>query len=256
MNRFYLPVLIFVLFIGLCNLAFGQGKENERKRGETGKIEVKRGEKFDFVFNRTAIIPINTPDSVAFDASRSSSSFLGISFNLPIGKTKAVALKVEPGVTWQRITYDGNNENKYFPLLFRSPQDTTRKYLWERHKGIFAETALGIRFNLYRNVDDKVKLFAEIGGSGGYMFASSYKRRSISPTNGKFVTEKFHKERSLRPYRYGAYFRFGTNWGSIYTYYRFSDVYEDGPYRHPDLDFREVDHPNIGRLEIGFSLLF
>lgn len=244
------PIFLILLMSSLC-FTGAYAQKNRKERGESGKFKIRRGEKFDFVFNRTIIVPLNMPDSVAMDATGSSSTFVGFSFNLPLGKK--IALKAEPGINWQRITYDGSNSEKYFP---RDAEFTD--YIWERHKGVFAECALGIRFNLKRNFDDKVKLFAELGGSGGIMVSSSYKRRGY-PGTGSLYTERFHNEPNLRPYRYGSYLRFGTNWGTFYAYYRFSEVYKEGLYRHPDYfqtSGLEVAYPLISPLELGFSLLF
>ncbi|MCB9233260.1 MAG: outer membrane beta-barrel protein [Bacteroidia bacterium] len=254
-----LLILSFLMLIGAGSNCFAQTSDdpnNTAKLAPKQKIMVSGNEKFDLMVSSTFLIPtgIADRDSFPWDASRSGALSLAMSFNFPIGSV--VAFKIEPRATWHKLTFR-NNVKKVFP-------SDTNLYAIERFRGFYAETPIGFRINLVRNLDEKVKLFAEFGGIIGYNLGGTFKRRVNDDKNRKLWTEKYHQFDDFNPWRYGPYVRLSTNWIGIHAFYRMSDLYRadrvfwdpagTGKFENNGSNYSYA-YPKISPLEIGIFLM-
>lgn len=247
-----LPAAITFLLLLVAGIAFGQQGDNEAGRIEKKKIPITGSERFDVMFGRGVLIPMDRDliDTVPYDPARSGSFSLGASFNFPFGKV--FAIRLEPRGTWQKLHYL-DDPNKTFPT------DSGNVYAFEKHRSFYPEVGIGFKFNLYRDEEEKVKLFTEIGGSFGYNTGGTYKRRSSYTTSNGTVTnrtEKIHHVDDFEQLRYGLYFRAGTNWGAFQIFYRASDIFDlSKQYNHPDRGNVPVSYPKIPPIEVGIVFL-
>ncbi len=239
-------------FLGGNPFSVAAQDDNEGNEIRRTKIPITGSERFDVMFGRGILIPMDREllDTVPFDPARSGSFSLGASFNFPFGK--AIAIRLEPRATWHKLHYQDFPEKTF-------PTDSNDIYVFEKHKSFYPEVGLGIKVNVYRDEEEKVKLFAEFGGVFGINTGGSYKRRSqvmTSNASRAMLTEKVNRLDDLEPFRFGFYGRAGTNWGAFQVFYRISDLFDlSKQYNHPDRGNTPVSYPKIPPVEAGLVFL-
>jgi hypothetical protein len=235
-----LPIMI-LLALGLR----AQAQENEAQPIEND-IRISSGEKFDFIFTRGLLVPgANLPaDTAPLYTSTSGSYSFGFGFGIPL--KKAVAIRLEPRLTWHNLNFQ-QNANKTFPT------DSGNVFVYERIRSFYAEMPLGLRFNLARNTEDKVRLFTEVGFSGGLLLSSAAKSRT--GTGIDRVTVKRHDVWGMNRLRYGPYFRFGTNWIAFHAAYRMTPIFDENKRYLEPKSQTAAPFPKFPKLELGFSVM-
>lgn len=216
------------------------------------KLPVTGGEKTDLTFTRSLII--GSVDSVPFDVTRSGTYSLGIGYGIPLGRS--VEIKFEPRVTWLKIFYRPVAE-KNFPS-----QGTDSSLVYEKQRSFYLELPVGLKFKLARNADDRYKILLEGGFSFGLNLGSTAKiRREVDQDlNGTFDTRqtlKVHKIPDINALRYGPYVRVGTNWISIYAFYRMTEIFdpEETFGEDPTTGLGGRAYPKFPQIEFGFSIM-
>lgn len=243
---------VFFLFSFLVCVGMNaqSSSDNEAVR-VNDRVPVAGSEKTDFIFSRTFMV--GTVDGVDFDQARSGSYSLGFGYGIPIGKT--VEIKFEPRATWQKIVFrEFSDTTKYFPS-----SATGQDMVYEKLRAFYVEAPIGIKLKLARNAEDKYKLLLEGGFSFGFNAGSTFKTRmkvdadSNPDDNESRATFKVNYIDHLNVLRYGPYGRIGTNWISIYGFYRLSDIFDDTQmFTTPTGD---VAYPKFPTLELGLSII-
>jgi hypothetical protein len=214
------------------------------------KVPVTGNENFDILFTRSVMI--SNLDSSRFDATRSGGYSLGIGYGVPLGKS--LLLKFEPRVTWFKLYFNGDQEQKWYPST-----DTSATLIYEKQRASYLEVPVSFKFKLARNLVDRYKLLLEAGFVFGHRLASTYKTRHYSSIDtlgnvkGPKVTVKTNSIQNLSQYRFGPFVRFGTNWLSLYGFYRMSDLFR------PERKFVETSgsqrpYPSFPKLEVGITI--
>jgi hypothetical protein len=214
------------------------------------KIPVTGNENFDILFTRSVMV--GNVDTARFESSRSGAYSIGIGYGLPLGK--ALLLKFEPRVTWFKLYYAGGTDNKWFPT-----PDTSATLVYEKTRISYLEVPVSLKFKLARNYTDRYKLLLEAGFVFGKRLTSTFKTRhytSVDATGnllGPKITVKTNLVEDVSQIRFGPFVRLGTNWLSIYGFYRMSDIYRS--YRKFDLPTGgSTKYPGFPRLEVGVTI--
>lgn len=239
-------ILAMGLFLSCMGTGFTQTTDNEAVKVEPSN-PISAGEKFDLIIQRNVLLSNAMPDSVPVDPTRSGSISLGFSYGIPLGKF--AAFKFEPRLTWHTLHYTPTGA-KTFPSVGDS------LLVWERQRNTYIESAGGFKFNLVRNVEDKVKLFLEVGAFGGYQVGNFLKVRreaDLGSNRTVRITSKYDPVENTQKLRYGLYGRLGTNWIALVMQYRMSDIFKDNgtTYLYPGVNYR---YPEIANLEIGVTV--
>lgn len=250
---------ILVFSFAGANLLMAQDNPSNEARPIQNDIRISSGEKFDFIFTRGLLVPGGDIPAASSPLIISSSGSYSIGLGFAIPLKKAVAIRFEPRLTWNSLNFQ-QTDGKTFPsdslgnyFIKNFPLDTANAIAYERIRSFYAELPLGIRFNLARNEDDKVRLFTEFGFSGGYLISSALKARK--GTGIDRVTIKAHDVPGLSRLRYGPYFRFGTNWIALHAFYRLPGVFSDKRYYADPLTKEPVAFPLFPKLELGFVIM-
>lgn len=242
---------LFLLSMFACiALSAQSSSENEALR-VNDRVPVAGSEKTDLIFSRTFFV--GTVDGVDFDQARSGSYSLGIGYGIPIGKS--VEIKFEPRATWQKIVFrQFSDSTKYFPSSSMGAE-----MIYEKLRAFYVEVPVGVKLKLARNAEDKYKLLLEGGFSFGFNSGSTFKSRfSVDADDDpndmeSRATVKVNNFQGFSSLRYGPYGRIGTNWISIYGFYRLSDVFDDSMmFSTPNGD---VAFPKFPALELGLSII-
>ncbi|MBP6489088.1 MAG: outer membrane beta-barrel protein, partial [Ilumatobacteraceae bacterium] len=209
-------------------------------------IRISSGEKFDFIFTRGLLVPgAGLPSDTAPLLTSSSGSYsFGFGFSIPL--KKAAAIRFEPRLTWNSLNFQQTPEKTF-------PTDSGNVFVYERVRSFYGEMPLGIRFNLARNDEEKVRLFTELGFSAGYLFSSASKART--GTGIDRVTVKRHDVWGMNRTRLGPYFRFGTNWIAFHASYRMTNVFNDNKRYLDPKSQTAVPFPHFPKLEMGFCVM-
>lgn len=230
-------------------MAFGQSTDNAAIQIDK-KIRVTGSEKSDFIFTRSLLV--GQVDGVPFDVTRSGAYSLGFGYGFPIGKV--FEFKLEPRVLWYKLFF-APSPQKWYPS-----SDSSNLLIFEKQRITYLELPIGIKFKLARNVVDRYKLLFEGGFSMGVQVFSSSKNRSYASANSNIdgarpkVTTKTNHIIDLADTRFGPYARIGTNWISLYGFYRMTEVFKNGrTYANPD-GLTSRKYPIFPRLEVGISL--
>ncbi len=231
----------------------GQATDQNMARPKSDKIPVTGSEKVDIIFSRTFMF--GNADSASLAQGRSGSYSFGIGYGIPLGRS--VEIKFEPRVTWQKLVFTENSSDstKFFPSTARGSD-----YVYEKLRMAYVEVPLGFKFKGARNAEDKYKFLFEAGFSFGFNVGGTAKSRFDvdSDGNGSLdakLTTKVNNIPDLNELRYGPYARLGTNWISIYGFYRMTEIYnEDARFPTPTTVSGERAYPKFPKLEIGFSI--
>ncbi len=237
---------LFILML-LSSNAFGQTTPPLKV---DKKIPVTGNENFDFIFTRSVMIG-NVP-TARIEGTRSGAYSFGIGYGLPVGK--ALLLKFEPRITWFKLYYQSGQEDKWLPSA-----DTSATLISEKQRVSYLEVPVSLKFKLARNLVDRYKLLLEAGFNFGWKLGSTSKVRRYSDVDsvgtfiGPKITTKVNAIEDLSMFRFGPYARLGTNWLSVYGFYRMSEVFRT--YRKFSLpDGTSRAYPIYPRLEIGVSI--
>ncbi|MEM0998020.1 MAG: hypothetical protein AAGN35_13095 [Bacteroidota bacterium] len=249
MKKLYSLLAVLVLLAVAAPTAHAQNDNSNNAVKINDRLPVSGGEKTDFVFTRSFLAGA-TPDGAPYATARSGIWAIGFGYGFPIGKV--MEIKLEPRAAWHKLVFTAS-PGKTFPTA-----DTSTTLVYEKIRSFYIEVPLGLKFKLARNADDKYKLLLEGGFSFGFNAGSTFKTRSEvdQDDNGSFesrLTTKLRNVQELNSLRYGPYARIGTNWISIYGFYRLTDVFD--PNAKIGDDVTGVDYPVFPALEIGFSLM-
>lgn len=213
------------------------------------KIPVSGNENFDFIFTRSVMV--GNVDSAAFEATRSGCYSLGIGYGLPIGKT--LLLKFEPRVTWFKTYFNRTGTDKWFPS-----SDTDSTLIYEKQRVAYLEVPVSFKLKLARNNVERYKLLFEAGFVFGARLSGTAKTKHFSSISangtlqGPKITVKTGGIQDQNRFRYGPFARIGTNWVSLYGFYRMSDVFRtDRQFQLPSGATRA--YPSFPRLEVGIT---
>lgn len=240
-------LILFSLFLSMAVVA-QSSNDNEAVR-LTDRTPVAGSEKTDLIFTRTFFA--GSVDGVDFDPARSGSFSLGFSYGIPIGQV--VEIKIEPRATWQKLVFrEFGDSAKYFPSSAVGDE-----MVYEKIRAFYVEAPIGIKLKLARNAENKYKFLLEGGFSFGFNAGSTFKTRmnvnaDDNPDLESVGTYKVNNVQHLSSLRYGPYGRIGTNWISIYGFYRLTDVFDAGEmFSTPSGD---VAYPKFPNLELGLSI--
>lgn len=194
---------------------------------------------------------VGNVDSAAFEATRSGAYSLGIGYGLPLGKT--LLLKIEPRVTWFKTYYNRTSATKWFPS-----NDTAATLIYEKQRIAYLEVPVSFKLKLARNNVERYKLLFEAGFVFGARISGTAKTKHYSSVSasgallGPKITTKTGGIQDVNNFRYGPFARIGTNWVSLYGFYRMSDVFRgDRQYALPSGGTRA--YPSFPRLEVGIT---
>lgn len=256
MHKRFFSLSFFLILLGLA-LSM-QAQNNTARPVPPQKKPVRGGERFDVIFSRGILFSFGLPDSVPINPSRSGPLSVGFAYNIPLGRI--TALRIEPMVTWQKITYRKTTE-KTFPTA-----DTTSDLILEKQRMFYAELPLAVKFNIRRNADAKVSFYLEGGWLTGYNLASSFKTRReidqpVNPvgTSRTKITEKVQDIEGLESFRYGPFFRLGTRFVAFNFFYRLSHIFDqDATYTRIDNNGNTITgkFPKFYPLELSFMFVF
>ena len=226
-----------------------QAQNNEAIKIED-KLPVSSGEKTDITFTRALLI--GSADGAPFENARSGVYSVGIGYGIPIGG-KVLELKIEPRATWHKLYFEQDTA-RWFPMR---GIDTSVTRVYEKMRAFYIEMPVGLKFKLARNAEDKYKLLIEAGFSIGFNTGSTSKIRNEHDSDGDGTldtkqTIKTHSVPDVNRWRYGPYFRFGTNWGSLYGFYRMSELFD--PNATFNSEGTERSYPAFPQIEIGLSI--
>ena len=241
--------LFLSLFVYVAALAQTSNENQALKVND--RVPVAGSEKTDLIFTRTFFA--GTVEGVDFDGARSGSYSLGVGYGIPIGNS--VEIKLEPRATWQKLVFrEFSDTTKYFPSSL-----TGSEMIYEKLRAFYVEVPVGVKLKLARNAENKYKLLLEGGFSFGFNAGSTFKSRfsvdaDSDPNDMESrATVKVNNFEGFNSLRYGPYGRIGTNWISIYGFYRLSDVFDDTMmFNTPSGD---VAFPKFPQLELGLSII-
>ncbi len=236
----------FTILVSIFSFVWlsGQKTDQNMTRPKSAKLPVSGSEKVDFIFSRTFMV--GDADSTSITQGRSGSYSIGIGYGIPLGRT--VEIKFEPRVTWQKLVFTENTDStKFFPS-----SATGSDYIYEKLRMAYVEVPIGFKIKGARNAEDKYKFLFEAGFSFGFNVGSTSKSRfNVDSLNAKLTT-KVSNIPDLNELRYGPYIRLGTNWISIYSFYRMTEIYNEE--KRFDSPTGERSYPKFPMLEIGFSI--
>lgn len=244
--------LFFTLCLLLLTFSWSHSQDNNALKVDK-KIPVTGSEKFDIVFTRS--IPIGKVQGVPYEVTRSGTYSIGMSYGIPMGKS--LELKFEPRLLWHKLLFTAA-EDKWFPS-----SDTSETLIYEKQRVSYFEVPVALKFKLARNLLDKYRFLMEMGFVFGRRLGSTSKTRHYSDVDsmgnvlGPKITVKINRIDHLNPFRFGPFLRIGTNWASVYAFYRMSDLFQPNrkfldPYA-PPFAIR-VPYPHFSKLEIGVTL--
>lgn len=193
-------------------------------QGEFGRVEqvpdtnwrkqANSGERFDLVFERGFLIPTNQPDSVPLSIARSGSYFIGASINLLFAERWR--LRIQPGVSIFKMTFQ-QSAGKTYP----TPADSLSE---EKIRNSYIELPIGVAYVLNRDEQFRTVSFLELGIRPGVFLASSYKW--TTQLNGEQAKVKLPLNDDFNWFRLGAYAKVTYRFLGFYTYYRFSELFQ------------------------------
>ncbi len=246
MKYAFLPILISLF--SFMNL-HAQTSDQNIAQPRDSDIPVAGSEKVDLIFSRTFMF--GDANGTAYSEGRSGSYSLGIAYGIPIGG-RVFEIKIEPRVTWQKLVFTSADSGKVFPSAIYGSN-----YVYEKLRMSYVEVPLGIKIKGARNAEDKYKFLFEAGFSFGFNVGSTAKTRLEVDSDGSGdldarQTVKVNNIPDLEELRYGPYARLGTNWISIYGFYRMTDIF-DASSQFPSVN-GDINYPSFPKLELGLSI--
>lgn len=244
-HAFFTTLIIFFTFLTLS----GQSTDQNVARPKSDRIPVAGSEKVDLIFSRTFMFA--NADSADIAQGRSGSTSFGIGYGIPLGR--AVEIKFEPRITWQKLVFtETGDSSKFFPTAY-APDN----YVFEKLRMAYVEVPVGFKFKGARNAEDKYKFLFEAGFSFGFNVSSTYKSRYEVDLDGNGSldakqTTKVSNVLDLNELRYGPFGRIGTNWISIYGFYRMTEIFDEE--KQVTTPTRTRDYPKFPKLELGVSI--
>lgn len=237
---------LITVFSFVCLSA--QTSDQNVARPKSEKIPVAGSEKVDLIFSRTFMFGDANGADIA--QGRSGSYSLGIGYGIPLGR--AVEIKFEPRVTWQKLVFTEGDADKYFPSSAFGED-----YIYEKLRMGYVEVPIGFKFKGARNAEDKYKFLFEAGFSFGFNVSSTAKARYQVDSIGNNavdarLTTKVNNIPDLNELRYGPFARIGTNWISIYGFYRMTPIFDEEEQFFTPLGNRA--YPTFPQLELGVSI--
>lgn len=240
--------VIFFFWMGLLAAASlnAQGSTSNLKVDK--KIPVTGSERFDFVLTRSVLL--GRVQGTPYETARSGAFSFGVGYGIPFGKS--LELKFEPRVTWHKLYFEPT-PGKWFPSA-----DSSVSLIFEKQRVSYAELPVSFKFKLARNLVDRYKLLIEAGFVFGRRIGSVYKQRYSYPAvdsiglPAQTVTVKTTRIPDLSLYRFGPFLRFGTNWLSVYGFYRMTEVFDTKEtFLEPDGNTRA--YPAFPKIEVGVT---
>jgi len=241
--------LTIFLFLFSLQQSYGQSGNENIALPKNDRVPVAGSEKVDLILSRTFLV--ESPDGVSLNQGRSGTYSIGIGYGIPLGK--AVEIKLEPRLTWQKLVFtDKDTTGKYFPSPTAGPD-----YIFEKMRMSYIEVPLGLKLKLARNIEDKYKFLIEAGFSFGFNVGSTFKSRFEIDTNNNgnndgLITSKVTNIPEVAELRYGPFGRIGTNWISLYGFYRMSNIFNEGQLFQTTTGLRA--YPQFSNLELGLSI--
>lgn len=244
MKHFKFLLLLMLILPGLS--LFGQANQNEGVK-VNNKVSVGGGERTDFIFTRTFML--GSSDESFIDNARSGGYSIGIGYGIPIGTV--LEFKFEPRVTWHKLYFPQTSDTaKYYPS-----SSTSSELVYEKVRTFFLEVPLGLKFKLARNAEDKYKFLLEGGFNFGLNLGGTLKTRfrgAFSDPDGddQKLTYKLTNIPDVNILRYGPYARIGTNWISLYGFYRMSEMFDEDA----TVPGTNNPYPIFPNIELGLSI--
>lgn len=241
----------FTLFLILLTVGFTYGQSTNENMAipKNNRLPVAGSEKVDFIFSRTFLV--ESPEGVSLNQGRSGTYSIGVGYGIPLGK--ALEIKLEPRLTWQKLVFtDSDTTGKYFPSAVGGTN-----YVFEKLRMSYVEVPLGLKLKLARNIEDKYKFLVEAGFSFGFNIGSTAKSRFDTDSNSDGTIDgqtsiKMTNIPEVAELRYGPFGRIGTNWISIYGFYRMTNIFNEGQLFPSTTGLRA--YPQFSNLEIGLSI--
>jgi len=213
-------------------------KGSPLSRVQTRLKNIRPTEKFDIILNYGFMLSVNQPDSVPIRTSGSGTRFVGISLNYLVAPN--FALKVQPGFSFFKISFDQNSK-KTFP----SPSDSANQ---EKLRAEYFEVPLALTYIIQTDtVKGKFVSFVEAGFSAGYKIGSSYKLSRIE--DGQQVKVKLPGIDGLETWRLGVFAKLTYRFVGLWAYYRLTPLFTESEQAG---GFR---YPQFSPWEIGFSII-
>lgn len=210
--------------------------------------------RFQLLYSRGFLLDATALDSVPLNAFGSGTHSLQGGFKIHLFRNYA-AVRISPGVTWLRYSYN-QNDLKTYPTVPDSLPFTLER---ERHQLFYLEVPVSLVINITKDEDGDSEFFIEGGGYFGYLMGGSYKQR-YTDANG---LEVVYTERGLpgledewQRLRYGVFGRVGYKWAALYYNLRFSPVLDEltNASRRP-VDSDAYRNPNFPTMQLGISIL-
>jgi hypothetical protein len=237
---------VLVAGYGTC-----QGQEASTPLKVDKKIPVTGSEKMDFVFTRSVLVG-GTVQGGSYEVARSGAYSFGISYGIPI--SKSLELNVEPRVLWHKLVFANGAADKWFPS-----SDSSSTLIYEKQRISYLELPLAFKFKLARNNANRYRVLLEMGFVSARRIGSTFKTRhyqSVDSGGGSQppkITWKTNRIVDLNDWRFGPFMRLGTSWGSLYGFYRMTNIFsKDKYFVNPDGTTRA--YPSFSKFELGVTL--
>jgi hypothetical protein len=242
-------VIFFLLVLGF-SLSLNGFAQSPSPVQVNKKVPITGNENFDFLFTRSAMLGKN---KLGYDAARTGSTTFGVGFGIPLDTT--LLLKFEPRFTWTKMYYGSSSADSLFPGT-----DSTGRLISQRQRISYFEVPVSFKFKLARNLVDRYKLLVEAGFVIGVRVGSTYKTKLLADSTSfsnalvrPRVTNKVNHIDDLNLLRYGPFLRIGTNWLSVYGFYRMSDIFRTDK-QFPASNGQKFAYPQFPRLEVGLTI--
>jgi len=197
------------------------------------------GEKFDILLSRSFLLGNELSDTVHISPTGSGNLFVGLGFNFYL--TRYVSIRLEPGLSFYRIAFQQFGEKK-FPTAGDSLYNT------EKLRANYVELPIGLGFNITRR-KGRTELYAEIGGSVGYLFSSDTKTELKS---NQAVTT-LPNIPNIQPWRATAFLKLFYRFIGFSITYRLTNIFTAGSSYFIN-DNNRGTYPGIPHWELGLCI--
>lgn len=243
-HRFTRPLMRFAGFAALLLLLPAVTLAQQSPEPTQPAFEPRPGERTDLYIGRAFTFSQANSDSIPIAATTGSVT-IHFSYNFLVNKL--LSFRVQPGVSFYRLTFE-SNESK----ILLSPADSGYT---DKLRIIYAELPIAVGFALRRDEINRVETLLEVGASFGYQVQNALKiRRRLD--NGQVEVSKIEnfENDDVNPFQVKLFTRLTYKIVGIYATYRVTDLFRDGSTFTRTDNGQPEPWPTAPRFEIGLSV--